>query len=158
MLCLRKYFKLSLYFFITMALLALFVNEAEAQKRRPREKKVKYVKPKGWLGHLMQISRQRDDMQKELKNETKAYESVRKAVDRRELRAGEAASKIEKEYGRPVIKLSENDNVHTRWVYKPGDATYFTGEKICLFFDGEDKLEKWEFVEKKPDQNEGENS
>ena len=125
-------------------------------RKNAKKKKNKYVKPKGWLDHLMQISKARGDMEEELKEETESYSNVKKAIDQEKIKEGQSAQVIAKQFGAPSIKLVENDKIHKRWVYKKGGTSYFEGEKIYLFFDENNKLVGWENIPAKVKETEEE--
>jgi len=116
---------------------------AEEKKRRSREK---FKKPDHWLGELMQIAESRGSMAQELTKETKNYRFLKKAVDHGDLKKGMFASKIKKEYGEPVITLSEEKGSMEKWLYKPGDVSFFDGKKIYLIFDSDERLVEWKSV------------
>jgi len=122
------------------------VEEKRVKEKKKKEKKIKYVKPKGWLGHLMQIGKARGDMEEELKKETESYRKIKKAIDQEHIKENERGQVISEKFGAPSIKLVENDKIHTRWVYKQGETSYFEGEKIYLFFNENNKLAGWEII------------
>jgi hypothetical protein len=108
-----------------------------------KKKKVKYVKSKYGVRALIRLGKSMGDMAEELKQDTKNYRKVTKAIDRETIKKGESASKVEKTYGEPVIVLAnEKENV-TKWIYKPGNVTFFEDKKVYLIFDEDNKLADW---------------
>jgi len=124
-----------------------YEEEQKASKKK-RSKKVKYVKSKGAVKSLLNFSRSRSAMIKELKRETKSYKNIKKAVNGNRLKNGSKDFAIKKRYGKPTIILEENDGKGERWVYKDAKGSYFKGDKIYLDFDEDGKLSEWREVEK----------
>ncbi len=113
-----------------------------------REKKVKWVKSKYGLKALIELSKTRGKMVKDLKDESKNYDKVKTAIESDSLKKGETVHDVRRRYGDPVIILSEDEvSGATRWVYKPYQSTYFKGEKAYLFFDGEGALTEWRLLD-----------
>lgn len=132
---------------------AVFVfSSFSAEISFPEEKKdkKKWVKSKTGLKSLMLLAKDRGQMIKEYKADTKSYKKIKKALNHDLFHGGEKAFEIKRKYGEPVVILQENNVNETRWVYKPSDASFFEGEKAYLFFDSENKLVKWNLVEGKP--------
>lgn len=86
---------------------------------------------------LLSLKRSQDSMQKELARETETYNRLKLGIESGGVNKGMKASEILRKYGKPVIKIHEA-NV-SRWVYKPSESSFFSGEKIYLFF-SEDKI------------------
>ena len=107
-----------------------------------KTKKVKYAKIKGGLKNLLNFARSRKSMVKELNQETENYENIKKAIKKGRLEKGMNASLVQKKYGKGVITLPEGKNAEV-WVYKKGEQSHFTLEKIYLNFDAEGKLIDW---------------
>lgn len=107
-----------------------------------KAKKVKYTKIKGGLKNLLNFARSRKGMVKELNQETKNYENIKKALKKGRLEKGMNASLVQKRYGKGVITLSEGKNAEV-WVYKSGKESYFKGAKIYLNFNEEKRLTGW---------------
>ena len=91
------------------------------------------------LGTLIQVGKSQDAMERALRQETKVYEAVKKGVETGTIDKGETQDAIRKNYGDPVVVLSEKNNTE-KWVYKPGYTSHFDGIKIYLFFDEDKKL------------------
>ena len=104
------------------------------------------------LKNLMQLSKDRGEMVKELNAETKSYDNIKKALDHGLLEKDSTEAEIRKKYGDPVITLHENRTEDVKWVYKPGTVSYFDEQKIYLVFNAEGKLVSWEEVNKEPEQ------
>ncbi|MFH1665407.1 MAG: hypothetical protein ABIA77_04590 [Candidatus Omnitrophota bacterium] len=129
---------------LLFAVFVFYPGEAEAKAPREKEKKVKYVKSKGGLQALIEVGKKNQEMEKELKGETGAYEKVRKALDKGRFEKGEAAADIIRKYGEPVIVLQDEKGGGQKWVYKPAQASFWSGEKVYLLFDENDALVDWE--------------
>jgi hypothetical protein len=117
-----------------------------AEEKKTQPKKVKYVKSKYGVKALMGLGKSMGDMSEELKQETKKYRKVKKAIDHETLKVGESSSKVEKTFGEPVIILSNEREKIAKWIYKPGNVTFFEGEKIYLIFDENNKLTGWKVL------------
>ncbi|MBL7072595.1 MAG: hypothetical protein ISS33_02295 [Candidatus Omnitrophica bacterium] len=122
--------------------------EEVANGERNETKKVKYTKIKGGLKNLLNFARSRKGMIKELNQETKNYQKIKKAVKKGQLEKGMNASLVKKRYGKGVITLSCDKNAE-EWVYKNADETYFNAEKIYLKFSADGKLTDWREVPQK---------
>jgi hypothetical protein len=129
-----------------LSLVVILYTSADVFADVYKNKKIKWVKSKTGLKSLMTLSKDTGKMESELKEETKSYESVKKAMDEGLLEKGMASSEVSSKYGEPVLVISDQDGKLTRWVYKPSQATYFSGPKVYLFFDPDDGLQKWETV------------
>ena len=114
-----------------------------AKEKTGKKKRVKYVKSKNGLKSLMTFAKDRGSMVQEYKEETENYRKVRTALDRGMLKHGESASRIKRKYGEPVIMLPEENGKFVKWIYKPGDKTFFSERKVYLIFDENDKLLGW---------------
>ncbi len=113
-----------------------------------KTKKVKYKKIKGGLKNLLNFARSRKSMIKELNQETKNYENLKKAIKKGRIEKGMNASLVQKRYGKGVISLPEDKNAEV-WVYKSGKESYFNADKIYLNFSVEGKLTGWKEVPQK---------
>ena len=127
-------------------LFSFFVNDPVLADKEPAEKDVKYVKFKGGLNCLIKFAKSQGDMINEAKGETKAYLKVKKAFEQGKLEGGQSGVLIKKIYGSPVITLPINNTDCESWIYKPGEESFFEGEKICLVFDKENRLVEWKMV------------
>ena len=130
--------------------LGLLPAEGEARSRRTKAKdKKKWVKSKHGLGALLKLSKDRSKMVREYKKETHSFNRMKKALEKGDIKPGEDARNVKRVIGDPTLEIKENDGIHTRWVYKPSDTSYFEGNKVYLLFDQEDKLVKaWEIPPK----------
>ncbi|MGB2599768.1 MAG: hypothetical protein WBD04_02695 [Candidatus Omnitrophota bacterium] len=114
-----------------------------AERKKAQSKKVKYVKSKYGVKALIELGKSMGDMAEELKQDTKNYRKVTKAIDHETIKKGESASKVEKAFGEPVIILSNEKEKVTKWIYKPGNVTFFENKKVYLIFDEDNKLADW---------------
>lgn len=110
-------------------------------------KKVKWVKSKWGLDALIKLSGDRSKMVREYNKETENYDELKKGINHGQLEKGESASSIRKRWGEPVISFLEENGQGERWVYKPGEVSFFDDEKIYLFFDAQGTLINWQEVE-----------
>ncbi|MFC1570754.1 hypothetical protein ACFL4E_03115 [Candidatus Omnitrophota bacterium] len=129
-------------------LLSGWVSGALSAEEESGKKKVKWVKSKTGIKSLMTFAKDRNAMIKEYGRETANYKEIKSAVDNGHLEVGDDAQKIAKRYGDPVVVVPESEGDITRWVYKPGDETYFKGSKVYLFFDQTERLMDWQEVNK----------
>lgn len=99
------------------------------------------------LKTLMEIGASQADIAKTLQQETKVYNSIKKAIAAGALKAGVAADSIRKKYGGPVVEIYDKKHDANKWLYMPATSSHFKGEKAYLYFDKENKLKEWEQVE-----------
>ena len=127
-------------------------NTALAKRKDDKsgdKKQVKYTKSKDGLGALIALSKSRDAMVDELNDETRNYNKAKAAAENGTLKAGVASSDIQKIAGPPGLTFKEHDGKTTRWVYKPGAADLTKNDKVYLFFNEKDELERWEVLPNK---------
>ena len=86
------------------------------------------------LSTLAEVGRSQGYMQKELKDETRNFKKVKKAVEKGYIKKGDSQKDIARKYGEPVIKIKDRDYPE-EWIYKPSYVDWFKGVKIYLFFD-----------------------
>jgi len=86
------------------------------------------------LSSLAKVGKDQAKMERILRDETEAYQAIKKGIDKGSLTRGMPQDEILKKYGAPVVKLKEVNDIE-RWVYKPGHMTYFNNVKIYLYFD-----------------------
>jgi hypothetical protein len=126
-------------------ILAVCAGDAVCAEKTPK-KKVKWVKSKTGLSSLITLSKDRGDMVQSYKEETERHRKLKKAIDHKELKEGEHASKILKLYGPPVITLKEEGGTREKWAYKTGKETFLNADKIYLIFNVDEILQEWEVV------------
>ena len=115
---------------------------------RTREKKVKWVKSKTGLNSLIQLSKDRKEMENEYALETRNYEKLKDAVEGEDLKKGMPAAAVERKFGEPVVTFPGEDGSTTKWVYKPGTGSFLDGiRKIYLIFDDKGSLLEWQSVD-----------
>jgi len=129
-----------------LVLFSFIISGTVLADEEPTGKDVKYVKFKGGLNSLIKFAKSRGKMIKEAKGETKAYLKLKKAIDRGKLEKGQSGAHVEKRYGSPVITLPIDNTDFESWIYKPGEESFFEGEKIYLIFDKENKLAEWKIL------------
>jgi hypothetical protein len=126
---------------ILLALFLIIILSTDAYASRERRKRVRWVRSKTGLGSLMTLSKDRDAMVAEYKNETRNYERVREDLDGGLLSKGMSDKEIIKKYGKAVVVMPESEDGMVRWVYKPGWADHVEGPKAYLFFSPDGSLE-----------------
>ena len=87
------------------------------------------------LGTLIEVAKDQDEIQKVLAEETKNFENVKKGIESGSIKKGMPTDQIKRQYGAPVVIVSDKKTNAERWVYKPAGADYFKGTKIYLVFD-----------------------
>ncbi len=100
------------------------------------------------LKTLMRLGKEQGKIAKALKEETRNYSNVKKAIDSGKLEEGMAADKIRKKYGEPIFDnlFDEKRNAY-KWLYMPATSSHFEGEKLYLFVDKEGTLVGWKLTE-----------
>ena len=99
------------------------------------------------LKTLMEIGASQADIAKSLKQETKNYNEVKKAINSGAIKEGLAADAIRRKYGNPIIETYDKKRDLTKWLYMPASSTHFKGEKLYLYIDRDNKVKSWELVE-----------
>jgi hypothetical protein len=102
----------------------------------------------------MKLGKSMDKSAKQLKEETKIYDRARRAAAEGDLKKGESASRVKKTIGEPVVVLFDERTNVTKWVYKPGNATFFDHKKVYLSFDENEELAEWKIVDGKKGEDE----
>ena len=78
----------------------------------------------------------------DLRRQQATYEKVLKAAQTHTLVRGTAAAQIIKDLGAPVTVLAREGG--EKWLYLVRDADWFSGARIYLIFDKDNRLEGWE--------------
>ena len=108
------------------------------------EEKIKYEKVPGATEALIKVGKSQAEMMKVAGEETKSYEKIRNAIHNGRLEKEETAQDIVKRYGEPVVIIPARKGNLERWVYKPAEVTFFSGQKIYLFFNENMQLVSWQ--------------
>lgn len=106
------------------------------------------------LDTLIELARSKANASKIAGEETDHFENIRKALESGSLEQGESKDTIKRRYGEPVVDFPKEKDKKETWVYKPGDASFFDGPKIYLFFDDAGKLDGTKTIEKKEEKKE----
>lgn len=106
------------------------------------EKKVKWVKSPDAIPALIELSKSRKEMVDIYKAETQAYKKVKAAYDDGTFEKGMPREEAARKFGPPVV-IDEGDGGVSKWVYKPSSESFFSKEKMYLYFDAEGKLFDW---------------
>lgn len=100
------------------------------------------------LDTLIEVGRAQSDIAKENARETKAYESVRRAVESGQLREGMKQDDVLKRFGDPVVSFDRTGTEPAKLIYIPANASFFDGPKVYLFFDDKGFLSGTKIVDK----------
>ena len=90
------------------------------------------------INTLQSLGKNMAAQEKAVQKETNRYEKLKKAILEGELKKGMPARKLIKRFGEPSVVLSEPNR--KKYVYKPGDGSWFSGEKIYLYIDTQNTL------------------
>ena len=99
------------------------------------------------IGGLMSIARAQKDAQNTYEKETRTFERVKAAIDKGEIKKGQAKKEITSRYGEPVVNTVESETLRDKWIYKPAKSSYFEGIKVYLYFDRDNKLDEIKVTE-----------
>ncbi len=96
---------------------------------------------------LMEIGASQAEIAKSLQRETKSYDAIKKAINSGDIKEGMAANTIRGKYGDPVIEASDKDRDLAKWLYMPASSGHFSGEKLYIYMDSDNKVKDWKIVE-----------
>ncbi|MFH0839861.1 MAG: hypothetical protein V1883_02455 [Candidatus Omnitrophota bacterium] len=96
---------------------------------------------------LMEVGASQAEIAKVLRQETKSYEAVKKAINSGRIREGMTADIIRKKYGGPIIETYDKKNDITKWLYMPASSDHFKGEKLYIHIDSDNKVKGWKLIE-----------
>jgi hypothetical protein len=82
-----------------------------------------------------------DYHEERVRTETERFESVRHAILENRIARGMTSAAFVREYGEPVIAMEEGGR--TVYLYKPGNVSWFSSEKIYIYFDSAMILDEW---------------
>lgn len=99
------------------------------------------------LRNLIEVAKSQADMQRVYEEETYAYRQVKKAVESGKIEKGRSEADILSRYGKPVVSQKDLDGVRDKWIYKPATSSFFSGPKICLFFDQTGIIDEIKIIE-----------
>ena len=99
------------------------------------------------LGELREIAAAQADSQRFYADETKAFERVKAAIDRGDIKKGVTKKEFKDRYGEPVVNIVDSNTGREKWIYKPAKSSFFSGIKAYLYFDRDDKLDEIKIVE-----------
>jgi hypothetical protein len=94
------------------------------------------------IDSLVEVGKSMADINAAMDRETKAFEIVKAAIDRGDIKKGLSKAEIRKQYGEPVIANDDFATKREKWVYKPAGSTFFEGIRIYLFFDDKGILDE----------------
>ena len=99
------------------------------------------------LGELRQIAASQADAQRAYAEETRAFERVKAAIDRGDIKKGITKKEFESRYGGPVVNTVDSNTGREKWIYKPAKSSFFSGIKAYLYFDRDNKLDEIKIAE-----------
>jgi len=86
------------------------------------------------LDSLIEVGRSQSEIAKAYAEETRAYESVKRAIEGKGIVKGMAKKAILDKYGEPVVMVGEYGTDREKWIYKPKTSDFSKGPKISLLF------------------------
>jgi len=92
---------------------------------------------------MMALSESQKEMQEELDAETARYNTIVRGAQDGHLKKGLYTSQIMERYGEPVVINDEYKGTKKEWVYKAGNESYFSDQKVKLMFNSNQQLESW---------------
>ncbi len=99
------------------------------------------------LGELRDVACAQADAQNTYKEETRAFERVKAAIDKGDIKKGINKKDFKSRYGEPVVNMVDSDTGRRKWIYKPAKSSFFSGIKAYLYFDKDNKLDEIKIVE-----------
>ncbi len=97
------------------------------------------------VNKLLLLKKNQQIKQELLEKQTASYKKIKDYMQLGKMQEGLTKKEVVEEFGEPVISfLQENPQ---RWVYKAADQSWFTGEKVYLFFNEKGLLERWDCVD-----------
>jgi hypothetical protein len=94
---------------------------------------VKMVMAEG-LDTLIAVAKSQADIAREYSDETRAYDSIKRAIEGGSIVKGQKKQAIIDRYGGPVVAVDDSGTGREKLVYKPASSDFFKGPKICLLF------------------------
>ena len=101
----------------------------------------KFVCAEG-LDALIEVGKSQGEIAKAYSEETKAYESIKRAIGSGEVVKGAAKKAILEKYGEPVVMVGDYETNREKWIYKPATSDYGKGPRISLFFTKDGMLDE----------------
>lgn len=99
------------------------------------------------LGELRAIAAAQTDAQNTYKEETRAFERVKAAIGRGDIKKGMEKKEFKNRYGEPVVNTVDSETGREKWIYKPAKSSFFEGVKVYIYFDRDNKLDEIKVVE-----------
>jgi len=93
------------------------------------------------LPFLMEIAESGKAQEEMLDAETLQFNKAVQALKTHQLTVGMSMETVKAAAGEPVVVKEAGDG--SVFVYKAGRASWFGGEKVYLYFDGDEKLTRW---------------
>jgi len=100
------------------------------------------------LGTLIELGKSQAEIQKQYREETKAFEVVKKAIVSGAINKGQSKAFIRTKYGEPLVVVNDLDGQREDWIYKPADSSFFKGIRATLFFTAEGVLDEAKLEER----------
>ena len=86
------------------------------------------------LDTLIEVGKNQGEITKAYSEETRRYESIKRAIASGEIKTGATKNAILGKYGEPVVMVGDYGNDREKWVYKPATSDFGNGPRISLFF------------------------
>jgi len=86
------------------------------------------------LDSLIEVARSQGEIAKYYADETRAYESMKRAIEAGKIAKGLNKKAVSGKCGEPVVMVGEYGTDREKWIYKPATSDFFEGPKISLFF------------------------
>ena len=92
-----------------------------------------YVRAEG-LDALIEVGKSQAEIAKAYSEETKAYESVKRAIGGGAIVKGANKKSVFDKCGEPVVMVGDYGTDREKWIYKPATSDFSKGPRISLFF------------------------
>ena len=86
------------------------------------------------LDALIEVGKNQVEIAKAYSDETKAYEGIKRAIERGEIVKGAIKKTILDKHGEPVVMVGDYGTDREKWIYKPSTSDFGKGPRISLFF------------------------
>jgi hypothetical protein len=94
------------------------------------------------LDTLIDLGRSQAQIQDQYREETRAFEKVKKGIEEGAIVKGQTRDSIRSKYGEPIVAAKDLDGKREDWVYKPASSSFFDGIRATLIFTEEGLLDE----------------
>ena len=77
------------------------------------------------LDSLIEVARSQGEIAKAYSEETRAYESIKRAIDNGAIVKGADKKSISDRYGEPVVVVGDYGTDREKWIYTPQTSDFF---------------------------------